>query len=126
MNVVLDTNALMMPFEYRINIDLELERLLGSPVVYVPSCVGGELERLAQKHWAAKAALQLMKKYKVVSVEKLGDDGVIEAGKCLNAYVVTADRGLIYRLIKENIGVISLSNNHLVIKYEKQHDRITS
>ncbi len=126
MNVVLDTNALMMPFEYRINIDLELERLLGSPEVYVPSCVGGELERLAKKHRAAKAALQLMKKYKLVSVEKLGDDGVIEAGKSLNAYVVTADRGLMYRLIKENIGVITLSNNHLVIKYEKQYDRITS
>ena len=126
MNVVLDTNALMMPFEHRINIDLELERLLGSPVVYVPSCVGGELERLAKKHWAAKAALQLKKKYKVVFVEKLGDDGVIEAGKSLNAYVVTADRGLMYRLIKENIGVITLSNNHLVIKYEKQYDRITS
>jgi len=39
MNVVLDANALMMPFQYRINIDMELQRLLGNPAVYVPTSV---------------------------------------------------------------------------------------
>ena len=37
MRVVLDANALMMPFEYKINLDLELLRLLGEYEAYVPS-----------------------------------------------------------------------------------------
>ena len=115
MPVVLDTNALMTPFQARLNLDMEIERLLGKTDIYVPSCVLGELKRLAARRWEAKAALQLAGKYRIVEVDSLGDAGVIEAAKKLNAYVFTNDRILISSLRKEGLGVITLSNNHLVI-----------
>ncbi len=116
MNVVLDANALMMPFEYRLNLDLEIKRILGNVNILVPSCILGELERLSRKRWEAKAALQLAKKYEMIEVEKLGDNGVLEAAKKLNAYVVTNDRALARILKKEGIKVLSMKQNHLVIE----------
>ncbi len=118
MRVVLDTNALLMPFEFRINIDTELRRLLGNPEIYIPSCVIGELNRLSKKRWEGKAALQLARKYNIIEVSMLGDSGVIEAGKKLGAYVVTNDRNLIEKLKKEGIKIVTLSNHHLVIENE--------
>jgi rRNA-processing protein FCF1 len=118
MKVVLDSNALIMPFQYSINLDLEIEKIVGSPEIYVPSCVIGELKRLSTKRWEAKAALQLAEKYNVVEVEKMGDEGVVEGAKKLNAVVVTNDRELIERLKREGIKVISLKQNHLVMDYD--------
>ncbi len=115
MHVVLDANALIMPFEYGVNIDLELKRLIGDVDIYVPSCVVGEVERLAKKRWEAKAALQLLKKYKICETEFMGDEGVIDCGRKLGAYVVTNDRKLQKRLKKAGIKVIYLSNYHLVM-----------
>jgi len=122
MRVVLDTNALLLPFEYGLNLDIELERILGTPEVYVPSCVAGELARLSKTRREAKAALQLMENYHIVEVEALGDNGIIEAGENLGAYVLTNDRELIGRLRKRRLGVITLKSNHLVILNEARHD----
>ncbi len=118
MKVILDTNALMMPFEFKLNIDLELQRLLGAPECMVPSCVMGELKKLARDNRHARAALKLASKYPVVEVESPGDSGVIEAAKKTGGYVLTNDRGLIRRLRNEKLGVITLKNNHLVIEYD--------
>ena len=41
--VILDTNALLMPFERRLNIDLELQRLLGTERAVFPERLLGEL-----------------------------------------------------------------------------------
>ncbi len=107
-----------MPFQRRLNIDLEIQKLVGAVDIYVPSCIVGEVERLSKRRWEAKAALNLLKKYKIYTVKSLGDEGVIEAAKALNAYVVTNDRKLIERLVHGGIGVITLKNGHLVIEYE--------
>ena len=120
--MVLDTNALLLPFEYGLNLDIELERILGTPDIFVPSCVAGELARLSKTQREAKAALQLMEKYRIVEVEALGDNGVIEAGEKLGAYVLTNDRELIGRLRERKLGVITLKSNHLVILNETRHD----
>ncbi len=61
--VVLDTNALLMPFEQRLNIDSQLRELLGDPEVFVPGPVIGELKRSKNKF--ARAALQLASKYSI-------------------------------------------------------------
>jgi rRNA-processing protein FCF1 len=116
MNVVLDANALMMPFEYKINLDVEITRVLGNADVYVPRCIVGELKRLSKSRWEAKAALQLAQKYKIVDVDQLGDKGVLEAAKKLCAYVVTNDRELAKILKNEGIKVLSLKQNHLVME----------
>ncbi len=115
MRVVVDSNALMMPFQHRINLDLELERLLGKFEIYVPSCVLGELKRISRRRHEAKAALQLAAKYSVVKVESLGDKGVMEAAKKLNGMVLTNDRAFITALHREGIGVIYMKQNHLVM-----------
>ncbi|NPA74791.1 MAG: twitching motility protein PilT [Euryarchaeota archaeon] len=116
MIVVLDTNALMMPFEFGINLDMELERLVGAPRCVVPSCVVGELRKLARNNRYAKAALALSKKYDVIEVVLPGDRGVKEAAKRTGGYVVTNDRKFAESLMAEGIKVITLKNNHLVIE----------
>ena len=113
MRIVLDANALMMPFEYGINIDSEIEKLIGKADIFVPSSVIGELKRLANKRWEAKAALKLLKKYRICNTERMGDEGVIECGKKLEAIVVTNDKALQKRLKERGIRVIYLSNYHL-------------
>lgn len=112
--VVLDTNALLMPFESKMNIDLELRRLLGSYEVHVPGCVIGELKRSKSKH--ASVALSLARKYPVVETEAQGDVGVIEAARRLDAFVVTNDALLRSKLRKLGLKTIFLrSGNHLAI-----------
>ena len=116
MNVVLDANALVMPFQYRINIDIELKRLLGDVDIYVPECVIGELKKLLERRREGKMALQLANKYRTVKTSGRGDKGVLEAAKKLNAYVVTNDKEFIKQLIKEGIRVIYMKQNHLVMR----------
>jgi len=112
--VVLDTNALLMPFESKLNLDLELSRLLGNCEMYIPSSVLGELRRSKSKH--ARAALTLSRKYPVVETPMLGDDGVIDVARRMDAFVVTNDALLRSRLRKQGLKTIFLrSNNHLEI-----------
>jgi len=112
--VVLDTNALLMPFEFSLNIDYELKRLLGQCEIYVPGPVIGELRRLKNKH--AKAAIALARKYPIFETQLQGDDGVIDAGTRLGAFVVTNDIILRGKLRKRGLKVIFLrSSNHLAL-----------
>jgi len=104
--VVLDANALMMPFQFRVNVDMELKRLFGDLPVVVPSSVLGELS--GSKGAAGKAAVALARKYEVVTTDLRGDDAVLDVAKRLSAAVVTNDRGLIRRLRAENIPVVRL------------------
>ncbi len=111
--VVLDANALMMPFQFRMNLDRELERLLGEVTCVVPSSVLSELHGLKEKH--AKAALALARKYEIVETERRGDDAVIDVAERRSAEVLTNDRELIGRLRALGIGVVRLrSGRHLV------------
>ncbi len=113
-NVVLDTNALLMPFEFRINLDLELKRLLGSFQAFVPGCVIGELHRSKNKH--AQVALSLARKYSVAETEIQGDAGVIDVARRLGAFVVTNDAVIRSKLRKLGMRTIYLrSGSHLTI-----------
>ena len=113
-NVVLDTNALLMPFEFRINLDLELKRLLGSCQIHVPGCVIGELRRSRNKH--AQVAIALSRKYPIAETNTQGDAGVIEVARRLQAFVVTNDVILRSKLRKLGLRTIYLrSGSHLTI-----------
>lgn len=115
--VVLDANALMMPFEFGINLDSELEHLLGECEVIVPSGVVAELTKLSKTDRAAKAGLRLAGKYRTLEVTGKGDDAVIEAAVTLGAAVVTNDDALLKRLKGMGITRIRLrSRSHLVIE----------
>jgi len=104
--VVLDTNALLMPFQFGINIDLEIRNLLGEVEVLVPSCVIAELKKLKVKE--AGAALSLAGKYRQVQTSLKGDEGVIEAAKEHRAAVITNDQELISILRKLSISTIRM------------------
>lgn len=104
--VVLDANALMMPFQFHINLDREIEQLLGGVEILVPSSVVVELGKLKDKN--AKAALSLSGKYRIVDVKQKGDAGVIEAAENHQAAVITNDQELIGILKKSSIPAIRM------------------
>ena len=112
--VILDTNALLMPFEMSINIDLELRRLLGDVEVIVPGPMVGELKHLNSKH--AKAAITLARKYEIVDSQKRGDAAILDIAMRTGAYVVTNDKELRRKLRDKGIKTIYLrSFTHLVM-----------
>ncbi|MCJ2532923.1 MAG: twitching motility protein PilT [Candidatus Thermoplasmatota archaeon] len=111
--LVVDANGLLMPFQFRLNLDTEIARLLGEVPVLVPESVLGELERLGTKE--AKAALALARKYEVVSTELCGDDAVIDVAERHSGAVLTNDRELIERLKKRAIPVLRLRSGHFLV-----------
>lgn len=113
--LVLDANALMMPFQFNINLDRELRRLFGDTPVFVPVSVLGELARSTAPE--AKAALALARRYEPAETELVGDDAVMDVARRKSAAVLTNDRGLISRLKAENIPVVRLrSGRYLVLR----------
>ena len=112
--VVLDTNALLMPFEIKINLDLALRDLLGEVRIVVPGPLVGELKHLDHRY--AKAALALARKYEIIPTEYTGDNAVIELAYRTGGYVLTNDKELRRRLRKEGVPIIYLrSGTHLAI-----------
>lgn len=111
--VVLDANALMMPFQFRLNIDIELKRLLGEVPVFVPSSVLGELAGLVDKD--AKAALSLARRYQIVETELRGDDAVLWVAEQRSAAVLTNDRELIRRLRDRRMPVLRLRGERYLV-----------
>ncbi len=113
--VVLDTNALLLPFQFRVNLEAELRRLLGVLEIYVPSPVLDELKGLARSVRAARGALKLAARFQVVDVMGDADDAVLEAAARLKAVVVSNDAALLRRLKEARIPRIFLrSRSHLV------------
>ncbi|MDR3282530.1 MAG: twitching motility protein PilT [Candidatus Methanoplasma sp.] len=111
--VVLDTNALLMPFEIRINLDVALRDLLGEVRCVVPGPLIGELKRLDHKY--AKAALELARRYEIIQTENDGDKAVMEVAIATDGYVLTNDKDLRSSLRKIGVPVIYLrSGTHLV------------
>ncbi len=111
--LVIDANGLMMPFQFRLNLDREITRLLGEVPVLVPESVLGELDRLGTKE--AKAALALAHKYDVVATELNGDDAVIDVAERHSGAVLTNDRELIGRLKERAIPVLRLRSGHFLV-----------
>ncbi len=113
--VVLDTNALLMPFEAKLNLDLELRRLLGECRVVVPGPMVGELKKCGAKH--SKAAIALARKYEILPTKSSGDDAIIELARELDAYVVTNDKELRARLRAQRIPLVYLrSGTHVILE----------
>ncbi len=112
--VILDANALLMPFQFKVNLDQELRRLFGEIAVFVPSSVLGELANANDRN--SKAALALARKYNIVETELRGDDAVLELAVQRESAVVTNDRGLIRRLREKRLPVVRLrSRKYLVV-----------
>ena len=113
-NVILDSSAIMMLFEFSIDLEEELTRLLGKYHIIVPSPIVKELENLSKKEpgnkrMKAKASLKMIKSYDVVNVKnKIGDESVIELATQINGVVVTNDKELKQKLKEMSISVVFL------------------
>lgn len=113
--VVLDTNALLMPFEVGINIDLEVRNLLGDVRFVVPGPLVGELKHLDSRF--AKPALALARSREIVPCNARGDDSVLEVAQREGGYILTNDKELRRRARKIGIPLIYLrSGTHLVLE----------
>src|SRR5213592_1962122 len=100
--VLLDTNTLLMPFQFRVNLETELTRLMGSADIAIPRPVWTELELLAAR-------------YRNIEACGSADDALLDLGASHRAVVVTNDQPLLDRLRAAGIPRIFLrSRNHLV------------
>ncbi|MCQ2071090.1 MAG: twitching motility protein PilT [archaeon] len=113
--VVLDTNALLMPFEIGLNLDVSVRNVLGDVRFVVPGPLIGELKHLDNKY--AKVALALARTREIVQAEAHGDDSVLEVALRENAYILTNDKELRRRARKLKIPLLYLrSGTHLVLE----------
>ncbi len=120
--VLLDTNAIFMIFEFSIDIDSELTRLLGSNSIKVPEAVVHEIEAIGNKGKGkqknlAKPALQFIRRYPQLSHDHypIADDAILHVASDLGAVVVTNDRGLRDRLKQKGVSRIFLRGKQQLV-----------
>jgi len=112
--VILDSNALMMLFEFSINLEDELTRLIGKYDIVIPKPVLNELIYLSEngkgnKKNLAKSSLKIAKKFKTIDADgKNVDDAVLLLSKKINGVVVTNDKELRTKLKKNSCPVVFL------------------
>jgi len=116
LKVILDSNALFVPLELKIDIFEELKRLLNRNVDFILlSPVKAELELLASKESPkmrrqASFALKLAEKCRIVPVNTSDnlttDDVIVKVAKDWNSPVFTNDRQLKQRLRDISVPVI--------------------
>jgi len=119
--VILDTNFLLLPFQFKLDIFSEIERVLEMPKeILVPSLVLEELKRLsARGNRAAKLGLaileQKIKEGKVREVKSSGrtDDWIAGNAEKLDAVVCTNDIGLRKRLLRKAKMLVLRNRSHL-------------
>ncbi|MDI6916951.1 MAG: twitching motility protein PilT [Thermoplasmatales archaeon] len=115
MIVILDSNALLMVFQFKVNMESELTRLLGKYEIVVPSTVKKELKSLRNKY--AKSALSFSERYRTINAKGSPDDSILELAEKEKGVVLTNDKILKKRLREKNIPVVFLrSKNHLEIE----------
>jgi rRNA-processing protein FCF1 len=115
--VILDSNFLMIPFQFKIDIFQEIEYLLQKKVDFVvPSAVKSELTGISSRGGEgapeASLALQLASRCRVVDVtlepQETVDDAILKASQKLGAVVATTDIELKKRLRAINVPVVYL------------------
>ena len=123
MNVLLDTNALMMPVEEDVRLFDELDRLVGVYDLAVPEAVVAELEALTdgagREATAAHVGRDLVERCSVVEHEASdADDAVVELAPTYD-YVVTNDRPLRERLHEQDARTVGIRGRNTLAIYER-------
>ncbi len=107
--IILDTNALLSPFQFAFNLDQELKRAAMGYHPVVPTCVIRELERLIKGgDWKAKAARKLADNYDRVEVRGTGDGPIFNLAVNKEWAVMTFDRKLGANLLSRGIPVLTM------------------
>ena len=103
--VILDSSAILMLFEFSIDLEDELTRLLGKYKIVVPKPIVDEIKSLS------KAGLKIIQNYEVIdAADKKGDDSVLFLVKRLDGIAVTNDRELRKRIKEAGHHSIFLRN----------------
>ena len=124
--VILDSNFLLVPFQFRIDIFEELNNLLGKAEPIILSTTIEELKKMAEKSSTKKrmqfsAALKLAERCEILEVEKEAsesyDDVILRVARELKIPVGTNDMELRKRLRRAGIATIYLrQKSRLVIE----------
>ena len=112
-----------MLFEFSIDLENELSRLLGSYKIVIPNSIVRELNFLSKKGKGkkkvnAKASLKLIEKYEIFPTDEMNaDSSILKLAKELHSIVVTNDKELRSRLKDIPAPVIFLrAKNKLAIE----------
>jgi rRNA-processing protein FCF1 len=132
MDVLCDTSFLMVLVSTPIIRLDQVESYIGKLNILVPSIVIDELKILQQKagpkrSMTAKTAIEISKaRFKVIEIVKSRhvDDAIIEYAIKHNCATATIDTALRKRLIKNNILVITISNNRLLIANSRDNKQV--
>ncbi|MBS7641038.1 MAG: hypothetical protein QXN24_04250 [Candidatus Bathyarchaeia archaeon] len=115
--VILDTNFLLLPLQFKIDIFAEIERLIGKFEPIVLSTTLNELKKLVGSRSVkisrlALSAMEIVKKCRIIEVdvkpEENYDDVILRIAKENNYVVATNDRLLRRKLRKAGITTIFL------------------
>lgn len=104
--VLLDTNALLMPFQMGLDVEGEVLRVMGRCRMVVPRVVVAELRTMGSSLRDGAAALKFAERFEVMETVGLGDDAVVDLAIRTGGTVVTGDRGLIKRLHNAGLRVL--------------------
>jgi rRNA-processing protein FCF1 len=122
LKVIADTSFLMIPGLYRVDILLELDRLLErSYKLVVPKPTVDELRRLeqrgnAEERAAARIGLAMVGRMEVVEAAGPADEAILELAGKGDCAVATTDASLRRRLREKGIPVIYLCHrSHLAM-----------
>jgi hypothetical protein len=113
--VLLDTNFLLVPYQFGLDIFLEMREVFeGEYVLVVPTGVVGELEKLGKGRGkegaAARFGLKLLSLREHERVESSGnvDEWILGYAQKEKAVVATNDRALREKLKRKRVKVLSL------------------
>ncbi len=118
-SVILDTNALMIPYQFGVDVFSELEKM-GYHELLVPEGVVKELNKLhihakGKDRTAASVALSLMDRCSIIEAKGNPDDVIIKLAEERDAAVVTNDVELKKRLKEKKIPTIYLRQKKRLI-----------
>ncbi|MCI0497391.1 MAG: hypothetical protein L0Z54_03745 [Thermoplasmata archaeon] len=118
--MILDANALFLPFQFGINIDVELARLLGEYRYVVPASVADEVGRLRQDRVPfSREASTLLEHLSPEVVPGTGraDEDVVTAALAMEGYVFSLDGDVRRRALAAGVPVIRMrSKRYLVLE----------
>ena len=118
MKIILDTNFLLMPAQFKIDVFKEVKKF-GKPVTIKP-CID-ELEKISKKKGKtgtqARTALEMIKKkIKIVKTrEKNADRAILRYALKADIAVATNDRKLIKKLKNNGISVIRMRQRKYLV-----------
>jgi rRNA-processing protein FCF1 len=112
LKIIIDTNGLMLPGQFGVDIFEELERL-GFNEFLVPEAVVFEIEKLINREKgsdriAAKLAKAMLDRCKRIAALGHADDVILRLAEEMDAAVLTNDIRLKRRLAEKGIQIVSL------------------